>query len=84
MQLVRCVSESTDDLVVEHTVVINSVFIVHVFSVVTVAKAAVWKGIKCVVFVWAWPRFLVGLLPWRRNASLAGGFAGRCFVVLFF
>ena len=31
------------------------------------------------------PRFLVGLLPWRRNASLAGGFAGRLvFVVALF
>ena len=30
------------------------------------------------VFCWAWPRFfLLFLLVWRRNASLAGGFAGR-------
>ena len=37
------------------------------------------KASSVVVFVWARPRFLVGLLPWRRNASLAGGFAGRLF-----
>ena len=57
----------------------------HVFSEVTVAKAAVMEGIKCGCFVWARPRFLVGLLYWRRNASLAGGFAGRpVFVVFWF
>ena len=33
-----------------------------------------------VVFFWAWPRFCVALLLWRRNASLAGGFAGRLVV----
>ena len=51
--------------------------ILHVFAVVTVAKAAVWKGIKCGCFCLGPAPFFVGLLPWRRNASLAGGFAGR-------
>ena len=41
------------------------------------AKAAVWKGIKCGCFCLGPAPFLVGLLPWRRNASLAGGFAAR-------
>ena len=50
MQLVRCVSESTDDLGVSRTVVVNLFFIVYVFSEVTVAKAAVWKGTKCGCF----------------------------------
>ena len=35
---------------VSRTVVVNSFFIVHVFSAVTVAKAAVWKGITCGCF----------------------------------
>ena len=51
------------------------------FFDITVAKAAVMEGIKCGCFVWVRPRFLVGLLSWRRNASLAGGFAGRPVVV---
>ena len=33
------------------------------------------------VFGWARPRFLVVLLDWRRNANLAGGFAGRLVLV---
>ena len=40
------------------------------------------KASSVIVFVWARPRFFVGLLPWRRNASLAGGFAGRLVFVL--
>ena len=85
MQLVRCVSESTDDLVVSRTVVVNSFFIVHVFSEVTVAKAAVWKGIKCGCFC-------LGLAPFSRwFGSLAAkrksgwGICGSliCGVVLF-
>ena len=36
------------------------------------------------VFGWARPRFLVVLLDLRRNADLAGGFAGRLVVVVRF
>ena len=36
------------------------------------------------VFVWARPRFLVVLLDLRRNANLAGGFAGRLALVVCF
>ena len=36
------------------------------------------------VFVWALPRLLVVLLDLRRNANLAGGFAGRLVLVVVF
>ena len=36
------------------------------------------------VFGWARPRFLVVLLDLRRNANLAGGFAGRLVLVVCF
>ena len=36
------------------------------------------------VFVWARPRFLGVLLDLRRNANLAGGFAGRLVLVVCF
>ena len=35
-----------------------------------------------VLFCWARPRFLVVLLDLRRNANLAGGFAGRRVLVV--
>ena len=48
------------------------------FDLDTVTPVAVSYGKSFVgVFCWAWPRLLVALLLWRRNASLAGGFAGR-------
>ena len=37
-----------------------------------------------VFFGWARPRFLVVLLDLRRNANLAGGFAGRLVLVVRF
>ena len=53
----------------------------HVFVDITVANAAVSEGKSCVdVFVGPCPFCRVVLLLWRRNASLAGGFAGRLVV----
>ena len=53
----------------------------HVFVGITVANAAVMKGKSCVgVLFGPCPFFLVVLLLLRRNASLAGGFAGRLVV----
>ena len=53
----------------------------HVFVGITVANAAVSEGKSCVgVVVGPCPFFLVVLQLWRRNASLAGGFAGRLVV----
>ena len=68
-----------EDLVVSRTAVDNSFF--ACFCGYTVANAAVSKGKSCVgVFVGPCPFFRVVLLLWRRNASLAGGFAGRLVV----
>ena len=48
-------------------------------------KAIVRKGIKCGCFlVGPGPVFLVVLLDLRRNANLAGGFAGRLVLVVRF
>ena len=53
----------------------------HVFVGITVANAAVSEGKSCVgVSVGPCPVFRCVLLLWRRNASLAGGFAGRLVV----
>ena len=53
----------------------------HVFVGITVANAAVIQGKSCVgVVAGPCPFFLVVLLLLRRNASLAGGFAGRLVV----
>ena len=53
----------------------------HVFVGITVANAAVINGKSCVgVAVGPCPFFLVVLLLLRRNACLAGGFAGRLVV----
>ena len=53
----------------------------HVFVCIAVANAAVNTGKSFVgVFVGPCPFFLVVLLLLRRNASLAGGFAGRLVV----
>ena len=67
-------------------VVVNSFLGLHVFGDVAVANAAVLKANRVWLFSFGpGPVFCVALLLWRRNASLAGGFAGRpvvwcCFV----
>ena len=85
MQMVRCVSESTDDLVVSRTVVVNSFFLVHVFSKLTVAKAAVWKGIKCGCFCLGLAPFSCWFVSLAAKRKSGWGICGSliCGVVLF-
>ena len=61
---------------------VNS-FLLHVFDLDAATYVAVIYGKSFVlgVFVGLGPFRLVALLLWRRNASLAGGFAGRPGVV---
>ena len=64
-------------LAVFSTAVVNS-FLFACFCECYSGKCRCTKGKSCVgVLLGLAPFFLVVLLLWRRNASLAGGFAGR-------
>ena len=75
--------EFTDELGASCTVVVNSFLYLACFCCGYSGKGRCMERHPVWLFcVWARPRFLVGLLPWRRNASLAGGFAGRLVLVV--
>ena len=84
MQLVRCVGGVHRRLIVSRTVVVNSFLILHVFAEVTVAKAAVWKGIKCGCFCLGLAPFSCWFAFLAAKRKSGWGICGSSrFVVLF-